>query len=637
MGAGTEVYEGFVTAAVVAPALRPGNCRYNATKLFEEISAAEAAGASLVCAPELSITGYTCGDLFLQETLLDEALAALRALVRSSAKSDVLFFAGLPVSHMGKLYNVAAAVSGGRLLGLVPKTYHPNYGEFYELRHFTPAPSGIEDYSFEGGRVPFGTDLLFRCAELPEFAVAAEICEDLWTPLPPSTRHARAGATVIVNLSAGDETIGKDEYRRLLIKSQSGRAVCAYLYANAGYGESTGDMVFSGHGLICENASLLAERKPFEANCAIADIDVKSLARDRRYLNTFTRTPFQSHKIVMFSQAARSALRYRHIDPHPFVPAGDAERAARCEGIIRMQTSGLMRRLEHTKSEKAVIGLSGGLDSTLALLIAARAAHALGWRGEDILAVTMPGPGTTQMTKRNAELLAAALGVGFKDIDIGPSVRQHLRDIGHPEDEHNNVYENAQARIRTLILMDLANKFGGIVVGTGDLSELALGWTTYNGDHMSMYGVNAGVPKTLVRYIIGHIADAEPRLSGVLRAVLGTPVSPELLPPEDGRISQKTEELIGPYELHDFFLYHALRRGRTPALILKLAGRAFAGKYTASEIRATLRLFYRRFFANQFKRSALPDGPKIGSVTLSPRADLRMPSDADGEAWIRGR
>ncbi|MDR3304627.1 MAG: NAD(+) synthase [Clostridiales Family XIII bacterium] len=632
------MYDGFVTAAAVSPPLRPGNCRFNASSIKNSIDEAIRRGAKIVCTPELSITGYTCGDLFLQDRLLEEALVVLTALVRSTKDGDALIFVGLPLAHEGKLYNAAAAICAGELLGIVPKSNLPNYGEFYELRHFSPARKGTGVYEFDGKAVPFGTDLLFRCWQFPALTVAAEICEDLWTAEPPSTRHAKAGASLIVNLSAGDETVSKDDYRRLLCRSQSGRAVCAYVYANAGYGESTGDMVFSAHSLICENAVLLSERKPFESDFAIADIDIKGLVRDRRFLTTFggreSISPAEGYTAVWFSQPQNCRLPYRYIAPNPFVPGELAERETRCEQIIRMQSSGLAKRLEHTKAAKAVIGISGGLDSTLALLITARAMHLLGRPGEDILAVTMPGPGTTAITKSNARKLCASLGIECREIDIDVSVRLHLRDIGHPDRAFNNVYENAQARMRTMILMDLANEHDGIVVGTGDLSELALGWATYNGDHMSMYGVNAGVPKTLVRHIIRHIAQTEPALADVLKNVLDTPVSPELLPPENDEIIQKTEDILGPYELHDFFLYHMLRWGRNPSLIARLAVRAFAGKYSSDEIKTCMKTFYSRFFRNQFKRSALPDGPKIGSVTLSPRADWRMPSDADGEAWL---
>jgi NAD+ synthase (glutamine-hydrolysing) len=439
---------------------------------------------------------------------------------------------------------------------------------------------------------------------------------------------------VIANLSATDETIGKDNYRRLLARSQSGRAVCAYIYTNAGHGESTGDAVFSGHSLICENAELLAERRPFEPGIAITDIDIGSLVHDRRCQTNFPQAAWQTHRIILFSQVQDCGLQYRYVSPHPFVPKDARECAARCEKILKIQAAGLMHRMDHIGADRAVLGLSGGLDSTLTLLVCASAMHKLGLHGKNILAVSMPGPGTSFHTRENARALAQAVGVGFREIPIDASVRLHLQDIGHPENELGTVFENAQARIRTLILMDLANKCGGLVVGTGDMSELALGWTTYNGDQMSMYGVNAGVPKTLVSKIIEYIADLEPALSGVLHSIIDTPVSPELLPPQEGQISQKTESILGPYELHDFFLYHAIRRGRPPALILKLAVHAFAGKYPEERVRDVMRTFYKRFFAHQFKRNALPDGPKIGTVSLAARTDWRMPSDADGEAWM---
>ncbi|MDR1816032.1 MAG: NAD(+) synthase, partial [Clostridiales Family XIII bacterium] len=614
-----RIFDGFVTVAAVTPEVRPGDCRFNISGIFKAVYDAIGRGAQIVVTPELSVTGYTCGDLFLQDRLLEDARAALSAFVRSTRGRDELIFVGLPFLHEGKLYNVAAAVCGGALLGLVPKTWLPTYGEFYEARHFTPAPRGTDEVRFNGWTVPFGPEILFRNNNLPALTVACEICEDLWVPDPPSTRHAMAGATIVVNLSAGDETIGKEEYRRLLVQSQSGRDVCAYVYANAGFGESTQDMVFSGHALIAENGALLAEKPPFKDGLAIADVDVQGLARDRRYLTTWQSIDNACYSIVPFAQRPACGLKHRAVDPHPFVPGGFAEREARCERILQMQASGLAKRLAHTKSKVAVIGVSGGLDSTLALLVTKRAMDQLGRPAKEILAVSMPGFGTTQGTQSNARTLARAMGVLFGEIDITPSVRQHLKDIGHSEAARDATYENAQARMRTMLLMDLANKFGGIVVGTGDLSELALGWATYNGDHMSMYGVNAGVPKTLVRYLIGHVADADLALRDVLHAVLDTPVSPELLPPENGQIAQKTEDILGPYELHDFFLYHMVRKGRTPSCILSLAEKAFAGRYDEIVILTALRLFYRRFFANQFKRSALPDGPKIGSVTLSPR------------------
>ena len=629
------IFDGFVTVASISPEVKPGNCMVNAAKIYSETTRAVALGAKIICAPELSITGYTCGDLFLQDSLLADALVALKALARSTQWDDTLIFVGLPVSHMGKLYNVAAVIQNGEVIGMIPKSYPPNYGEFYELRYFTPAFKGIETYIFEGERVPFGTDLLFKCNEFPELVVAAEICEDLWVADPPSSRHSRAGATVIANLSASDETIGKEAYRKLLARAQSGGTVCAYVYANAGYGESTGDMVFSGHGFVCENAKLLSERRPFTDDPAIADVDIKGLLRDRRYMNTFERASADTHVVVPFSQKNNCKLKYRYISPHPFVPSRTSELEARCEEIICMQSSGLSKRLEHVGVRKAIVSVSGGLDSTLALLITARALHLLGRRGNDVIAVFMQDSGTTHFARQNAENLCKVLGVELHVIDIAASVAQHLRDISHsPEDDSFATFENVQTRIRTIILMDLANKHGGLVVGNNDMTELALGWTTYGGDHMSMYGVNSSVPKTIIRHIIEYILTAEPLLAGPLNAILNAPVGHKLSPAFNSGIRRSAEDVIGPYELHDFFLYHMIRWGREPSLILKLAYKAFNGWYDESEIREWFRTFYRRFFDNQFKRNAMPDGPKIGSVALSPRADWRMPSDADGDAWF---
>ena len=521
----------------------------------------------------------------------------------------------------------------GKVLGFVPKSYIPNYGEFYEARHFSPAPPVTSTARFEDYDVPFGTRVLFACEDDADFCVAAEICEDLWIPSPPSASHAMAGAAVIVNLSASDEIIGKASYRRMLTASQSGRLVCAYLYAGAGGGESSTDMVFAGHDLICENGVVLSESPPFGDGWSVADIDLRALAYDRRRMNTWP-SGRHGYEVVKFSRGASPSGLRRYIDPHPFVPSDERERNERCEAIIEMQVAGLEKRLAHTNAETAVIGVSGGLDSSLALLVTERAMKKLGRPPSDIAAVTMPCFGTTERTKSNARALCEALGVQCGNIDISDAVRVHLRDIGRGENLRDVVYENAQARVRTLVLMDIANKTGGIVVGTGDMSELALGWATYNGDHMSMYGVNAGVPKTLVRHIVKYIADSSPSLSKVLGDILATPVSPELLPPADGDIQQKTESIIGPYELHDFFLYHAIRWGRPPSRVLALAEIAFGGTYPGSVVLDWLKVFYRRFFAQQFKRSCLPDGPKIGSLSLSPRGDWRMPSDAAVSAWM---
>jgi NAD+ synthase (glutamine-hydrolysing) len=629
------MHEGYIRVAVATPAIKVADCAYNAEQILSLINKAAEQEVRLLCLPELCVTGYTCGDLFLQDTLLESTRDALSLIVRESAGYEILVVAGLPLAHGGKLYNSAAVFCGGRILGIVPKSHLPNYSEFYELRHFTPAPSKVETIRVNGQDVPFGTKLIFRCDPLQEFSLAVEICEDLWTPCPPSVSHAMAGATVIVNLSASDETVGKAAYRRSLAAGQSARLLCGYIYADAGYGESSTDMVFAGHNLICENGQVLKESPPFGVGWAMSEIDLKALLHDRRRVNTFAACG-EGYITVPFSLKAECPILSRAIDPSPFVPKDEREKETRCEEILGMQTSGLAKRLEHTACKSVVIGISGGLDSCLALLVAIRAFVKLGMPRSDIVAVTMPCFGTSEQTKHNALRLCEALGVQCREIDITNSVLSHLSDIGHSEEKRDVVYENAQARVRTLVLMDLANQTGGIVLGTGDLSELALGWATYNGDHMSMYAVNAGVPKTLVRHTVKHVADTcgDDAHATVLNDILGTPVSPELLPPREGDISQRTEELVGPYELHDFFLYHVVRWGRRPAAIYDLARIAFAGIYADFDILKWLMVFYRRFFAQQFKRSCLPDGPKIGSVTLSPRGDWRMPSDAVCDMWL---
>ncbi|MDR3279106.1 MAG: NAD(+) synthase [Synergistaceae bacterium] len=626
--------DGYVRVAAATPSVHVADCGYNAGQILSLVERASERGVRALCLPELSITGYTCGELFLQETLLREARDALSRLVLGSACFQVIVMVGLPLVYGEKLYNVAAVFCGGRILGFVPKSHIPNYGEFYELRHFSPSFHDVRMVDFGGNKVPMGTRMLFRCDSEPDLKIAAEICEDLWVPSPPSVEHAAAGATVIANLSASDEVIGKAAYRRMLAASQSGRLVCAYLYASAGEGESTTDMVFAAHNLVCENGTVLSESRPFGDGWAESEVDLRALEYDRRRMNTWggaaDKLPYE---VVDFTLDSSVCELRRYIDPHPFVPGDARIRNERCEAILDAQVSGLAKRLDHTAAKTAVIGVSGGLDSCLALLVTARAMTRLNRSLKDIAALTMPCFGTTGRTRSNAHALCEALGVVCGDIDISDAVKIHLRDIGVPESSRDVVYENAQARVRTLVLMDIANESGGIVVGTGDLSELALGWSTYNGDHMSMYGVNAGVPKTLVRHIVRYVADTTPELSGVLEDILETPVSPELLPPSGGDISQRTENIIGPYELHDFFLYHAVRWGRSPASIYELAGIAFSGEYESGVILKWLRVFYKRFFASQFKRSCLPDGPKIGSVSLSPRGDWRMPSDAVCRAW----
>jgi NAD+ synthase (glutamine-hydrolysing) len=590
-------------------------------------------GVKVLCLPELCLTGYTCGDLFLQERLLSAALEALAGLIEKSATLPLITAVGLPLVNEGKLFNVAAVFCLGRLLGIVPKTYIPNYGEFYEMRHFSPATKETKRVSLCGVDVPMGVKILFQDDKTPALRIGAELCEDLWIPIPPSSFHAMAGASVIANLSASDEVIGKAAYRKNLAASQSGRLVCAYLYSNAGRGESSTDMVFSGHSLVCENGEVLSESPPFGNGRAAADIDLHALGHDRRRFNTWG-MDVSGYEIVPFSLETKPASLRRHFARHPFVPSDEGERNTRCEAILDMQVAALEKRLDHSGAKSAVVGVSGGLDSALALIVTARAAEKRGWPVSRVAAVTMPCFGTTGRTRSNALSLCEALGIACREIDITDSVRRHLRDIGHDEGDLDVVYENAQARVRTLVLMDLANQAGGIVVGTGDLSELALGWSTYNGDHMSMYGVNAGVPKTLVRHIVKYVADTSPELTSVLTDILDTPVSPELLPSSGGDIGQRTENIVGPYELHDFFLYHAIRWGRSPSGVFGLCRYAFVGIYEPEEILKWLRVFYKRFFASQFKRSCLPDGPKIGSVSLSPRGDWRMPSDAACDAWL---
>ena len=626
---------GFIKACAVSPALRVADCPYNAQETIEAMQQAAEDGCQLTVFPELGLTGYTCGDLFLQQPLLDAAEAALREILKASEALQLVALVGLPVTVDAKLYNCAAVICQGALLGLVPKSHIPNYGEFYEKRHYCAAPAGVKEISFAGQKTLFGTKLLFRCETMQAFTLAVEICEDLWAPLPPSTAHALAGATVLANLSASDETVGKAEYRRALVSQQSARLLCAYLYADAGHGESTTDMVFSGHNLIAENGALLAESRPFSQALACTELDLGRLLAERRR-NTSFEPVTDGYETVSFYLPLREIPLTRYISPTPFVPADGGARAERCELILQMQADGLAKRIEHAHAKTAVIGISGGLDSCLALLVAVHAMKKLNRPMADILAVTMPCFGTTKRTRSNAEILCQELGVQFTEISIANTVRSHFADIGQSETNFDVTFENGQARVRTLELMDLANRTGGLVVGTGDLSELALGWATYNGDHMSMYGVNAGVPKTLVRHIVRYEADAanSDTLREVLLDILDTPVSPELLPAkENGEIAQQTESLVGPYELHDFYLYYVLRFGFSPAKIYHLAKAALSDRYSDEVLLHWLRNFYRRFFQQQFKRSCLPDGPKVGSVTLSPRGDWRMPSDACVSVW----
>ena len=629
--------DGFVKIAAATPDLRVADCAYNASEIVKQAKQAAAKGAHLVVFPELCLTGYTCGDLFLQRTLLDGALAALDAVRRETAELNAAVVVGLPLVQQGKLFNVAAVLCGGKIEGVVPKQFIPNYSEFYEARHFVSgAGVPFQTISLLGQDTLFagGEPLVFQCADMPEFTLGVEICEDLWVADPPSTRLAQAGATVIVNLSASDEIIGKASYRRDLVRQQSARLLCAYLYADAGFGESTQDLVFAGHDLIAENGALLAESRLFDRGVIYADIDVQRLTHERRRMNTFV-TEQNPMVAALPVHPGANDLTDRTFPRTPFVPASKALRDERCEEILSLQATGLATRLRHTHAKTAVVGLSGGLDSTLALIVLVHAFDMLGLDRKGILAVTMPCFGTTARTKGNAEKLADAYGVTLQTVDIKAAVDQHFSDIGQSKDDLSVTFENGQARMRTLVLMNLANKTGGMVVGTGDLSELALGWATYNGDHMSMYGVNASIPKTLVRYLVAYEADRTMgELSDVLYDVLDTPVSPELLPPKDGEISQKTEDLVGPYELHDFFLYYMLRFGYPPRKIYRIARKTFAGAYDDATIKKWLVTFIRRFFTQQFKRSCLPDGPKVGTVTLSPRGDWRMPSDACAALWL---
>ena len=580
----------------------------------------------------------------MSETLLKGAEEALQKLIRETASLPLLCAAGLPVPVGGALYNCAALFCRGRLLGLAAKSHIPNYGEFYEGRHFSPAPEEGFEVQFAGFRAPLGNDLLFVSEEMPECVIGAEICEDLWVMNTPGARLAAGGATLLLNCSASDEVAGKAEYRRQLVAAQSARLLCAYAYADAGEGESSTDLVFSGHNLIGENGSILGESEPFGAALALADVDLGRMLYERRRTTTWGGTPSAPLRRISFSfgeeppqqETGGYAPLLRRLSPLPFVPKGAGDLRQRCEHILTMQAEGLKTRLSHTGCREVVIGVSGGLDSTLALLVSARAFKRLGLPPEGILAVSMPGFGTTGRTKSNAQRLAEEIGARFREIPIGESVNLHFRDIGHDPENRDVTYENAQARERTQVLMDLANQSGGMVVGTGDLSELALGWATYNGDHMSMYAVNGSVPKTLVRYLVRHVSqESGGQLSAVLEDILDTPVSPELLPPVEGEISQKTEDIVGPYELHDFFLYYLLRFGFGPGKIFRMALQAFEGSYDRGTVLKWLKVFCRRFFTQQFKRSCLPDGPKVGTVTLSPRGDWRMPSDASAALWMR--
>lgn len=629
--------QGFVKVAAVTPDIRVADVEFNKEQICRKMDEAAASGAKIIVFPELCVTGYTCSDLFTQDVLLDHAREVLTEIAAHTRDMDALVFVGAPLAVDGELYNVAAAMNHGKILGLTTKTFLPNYGEFYEMRQFREGPEKVREIEFDGEMVPFGPKILFVAKKMEHLIVAAEICEDVWSPVPPSIEAVREGATVIANCSASDETIGKATYRESLIAGQSARLIAGYIYSNAGEGESTTDLVFGGHNLIAENGTILAESKRFENGIIYSEIDVNRLMSERRKNTTFKTAKERTLTRVPFDIEITETELTRVFPSRPFVPSENRERAKRCEEILTIQAMGLKKRLEHTHAKCAVVGISGGLDSTLALLVTAKAFDALGLDRKHIISVTMPCFGTTDRTYNNACKMSLSLGAELREVPIAAAVMQHFKDIGHDSEDHSVTYENSQARERTQVIMDIANANGGMVIGTGDMSELALGWATYNGDHMSMYGVNASVPKTLVRHLVQYYADTtdDKELQEVLYDVLDTPVSPELLPPKDGKIAQKTEDLVGPYELHDFFLYYFLRFGYAPSKIYRIAKYSFAGEYDDETIYKWLRTFCWRFFAQQFKRSCLPDGPKVGTVALSPRGDWRMPSDACVASWMR--
>ena len=648
--------DGFIKVAACTPEIQVADVDFNVDKIISQLEKCREEGVKVAVFPELCITGYTCQDLFFQNALLDKAMEGVVKIAKTTADSDMLVAVGVPVRANGKLYNCAAVIQDGEVRAFVPKTHLPNYNEFYEARHFAPyrgecAAIDLREYG-QLEFIPPMEQTVFVCEEIPELVVGFELCEDLWVADPVSNYLAKAGATLICNLSASDEVIGKDSYRRQLVSNQSARLVAGYIYCSAGDGESTQDMVFSGHNIIAENGSILAESRLFENGITISEIDFKKLAFERRKISTYPESNSvwdQLNEIykpyfldvlpvdyITFDMCDTKLT--RKFSKTPFIPANQAERNERCHLILQMQSHGLMKRIAHTHSKTVVIGISGGLDSTLALLVCVMAMDLLKRPHTDIVAVTMPCFGTTKRTRSNAEILCDALGVTFREVDISNAVLQHFEDIGHDYNDHSVVFENGQARERTKVLMNIANQVSGMVVGTGDLSELALGWATYNGDHMSMYGVNASIPKTLVRHIVQYYGDTctSDTLRNVLYDILDTPVSPELLPTDESgtEMTQKTEDLVGPYELHDFFLYYGIRWGFEPSKVKRLAKYAFEGDYPDEVIDKWLKTFYRRFFSQQFKRSCLPDGAKIGSVTLSPRGDWRMPSDAVAKLWL---
>ena len=628
---------GFVKVAAATPDIRVADVEFNTQNIINAMEEAQKNGAKILVFPELCVTGYTCSDLFDHSVLLKASRKALLEIAENTNDKDMLVFVGAPLEVNGKLYNVAAAMNQGEIIGFTTKTFLPNYGEFYEMRQFTPGPQTVREITFEGKKIPFGPQILFQAEGMEELVVAAEICEDVWSPIPPSIQAALEGATVIVNCSASDETIGKDTYRRALISGQSARLISGYIYANAGEGESTTDLVFGGHNIIAENGTVLKESSRYVNEIIYSELDLQRITGERRKNTTFQPLDEETLVRVPFTVEETKTFLTRTFPKKPFVPSDEQTRAQRCEELLTIQAMGLKKRLAHTNARTAVVGISGGLDSTLALLVTARAFDMLGRDKKDIIAVTMPCFGTTDRTYQNACEMSKKVGATLIEVPIADAVNVHFRDIGPDPEDHSVTYENCQARERTQVLMDIANKTWGMVIGTGDLSELALGWATYNGDHMSMYGVNASVPKTLVRHLVKYAADdtKDEALKNVLYDVLDTPVSPELLPPKDGDIAQKTEDLVGPYELHDFFLYFMLRFGYEPSKIFRIACMTFDGEYDKETIFKWLETFCRRFFSQQFKRSCLPDGPKVGTVALSPRGDWRMPSDACVAVWMK--
>lgn len=627
--------DGFVRVSCASFEVKLGNVKANTEELIKACHRAEEENIQVLLFPELCLTGYTIEDLFYQKRVLNEVYEQIEVILDATYELNMIIVFGLPLLHMNKLYNCAMIIEGGEILGVVPKTYIPSYHEFYEGRHFASAPKETTEILINGEYYSFGTDILFEGFHQPYLKIAVEICEDLWAPIPPSSRHCLNGATLILNPSASCTLTTKSDYRRLLVSSHSARLICGYAYCNAGNGESTTDVVFSGHHIIAENGNILEESIEYETDLIYTDLDLEKIVSERLEMTTYENRNDHYHFVPFDIEDADLELD-RYYDPHPFVPNDEEKRAIRCQEVFDIQIQGLIQRIKATKTKKVVIGISGGLDSTLALLVASMAYQRLGYPSTDIIAITMPCFGTTSRTKNNALTMMQELKVTSLTVDITESVKQHFRDINHDENIHDVTYENAQARERTQVLMDIANQEGGIVIGTGDLSEVALGWSTYNGDHMSMYGVNVSVPKTLVRYLVDYVSSlyqGQP-LHDILQDILDTPVSPELLPAKDNEIVQKTEDIVGPYELHDFFLYHHVRFHYEPSKLYRIALLAFEEQYNPEEIKKWLTLFYRRFFTQQFKRSCIPDGPKVGSVALSPRGDLRMPSDANVDAWL---